>query len=119
MSLLNGSPKEKMRLTVELMKRGAVMLKEPCPTCNGVQVRYRDRVYCTSHENLVPLLSAPEISADEVLGSIREITIAKLRQIMTILENENAPEKQGELVSLVLKYVELLKETPKSGGTRI
>jgi len=94
------------------------MLKEPCPACNGIQIRYRDRVYCTSHENLVPLLSAPEINVDEVLGSIREITVAKMRQISEMLDKEDEPERQLELVSLVLKYVELLKEIPKRGEIR-
>ena len=54
--------REKMQLTVELMRRGAVMLKEPCPTCNGVQVRYKGKVYCTSHDDLEAVLSAREIT---------------------------------------------------------
>jgi UPF0148 protein len=115
---LSGSSKEKLQLTVELIKRGAVMLKEPCPTCNGVQVRYRDRVYCTSHEDLAPLLSAPETNVDDVLGSIRQIAVAKMREIAVMLDKEDGVEKQRELVTLVLKYVELLKEIPEPGETR-
>jgi UPF0148 protein len=115
---LSGSSKEKLQLTAELIKKGAIMLKEPCPTCNGVQIRYRDRVYCTSHEDLAPLLRAPEIDADDVLGSIREIAVAKMREIAVMLDKENELEKQRELVSLVLKYVELLKEIPERGETR-
>jgi UPF0148 protein len=115
---LSESSKEKLQLTVELIKRGAVMLKDPCPTCNGVQVRYRDRVYCTSHENLAPLLTAPEMNADDVLGSVREIAVVKMREIAVMLDKEKELEKQRELVSLVLKYVELLKEIPERGETR-
>ena len=93
-------------------------MKEPCPTCNGVQIRYRDRVYCTAHENLAPLLSAPQVNADDVLGSIREIAVLKMREIAAMLDKENELEKQRELVTLVLKYVELLKEIPERGETR-
>jgi len=89
------------------------MLKEPCPMCNGVQIRYRDRVYCTNHENIAPLLTAPEMSVEEVLGGIREIAVAKLQQIAAALDREDELEKQRELVSLLLKYMELLKEIPK------
>ena len=44
--------RDKMQLTVELMRRGAVMMKEPCPIDNGVQVRYKGKVFCTSHDDL-------------------------------------------------------------------
>ena len=51
----------KTKTTVELMRKGAVMIKEPCPVCNGVQLRYKGRVYCTNHDDLTVALQAKEI----------------------------------------------------------
>ena len=99
-----------MQLTVELIKRGATMMKEPCSVCNGVQIRYRDKVYCTSHEDLSSALNVSEATQGDVLGSLRGITLAKLRQAATRLDKEEDMTKQAELISLILNYMALLKE---------
>jgi len=99
-----------MQLTVELMRRGAVMLKEPCPTCNGVQVKYKGKTYCTAHEDLAVVLSAKEVTYGDVAASLKEILLAKLKECMTVLENENDPAKQEQLVSLMAKSVDLLNK---------
>jgi uncharacterized Zn finger protein (UPF0148 family) len=112
--LMSVSAKDKMQLTVELIKRGAVMLKEPCSVCNGVQIRYRDKVYCTNHEDLAPALSASEVSVGDVLGSLRAITLVKLRHAALTLDKEEDLGKQAELISLILNYMTLLKEMPES-----
>ena len=111
---MSGSAKDKMQLTVELIKRGAVMMKEPCPICNGVQVRYRDKVYCTNHEDLTPALNVTEITVGDVLGSLRGITLTKLRQAALTLDKEEDLGKQAELISLILNYMALLKEMPQN-----
>ena len=109
---MSGSAKDKMQLTVELIKRGAVMMKEPCPVCNGVQVRYRDKVYCTNHEDLSPALNVAEVTVGDVLGSLRGIALTKLRRAALTLDKEEDLGKQAELISLILNYMALLKEMP-------
>jgi len=113
-TIMNGTAKDKMQLTVELIKRGAVMMKEPCPVCNGVQIRYRDKVYCTSHDDLAPALNVSEITVGDVLGGLRGITLTKLRQATLTLDKEEDLGKQAELISLILNYMTLLKEMPES-----
>jgi UPF0148 protein len=113
---MSGPAKDKMQLTVELIKRGAVMMKEPCPVCNGVQVRYRDKVYCTSHEDLSPALNVVEVTVGDVLSSLRGITLTKLRQVALTLDKEQDLGKQAELISLILNYMALLKEMPQNEG---
>jgi UPF0148 protein len=100
----------KTKTTVDLMRKGAVMLKEPCPVCNGVQLRYRGRVYCTSHDDLSAALQAKEILFPDVAEDLRNLLLVKLKESMSLLENEKDSQKLDQLVSLMTKYVELLRK---------
>ena len=106
-----------MQLTVELMRRGAVMLKEPCPLDNGVQMRYKGKVYCTTHDDLETALSAKEITFGDVAVSVREMLLLKLKEGMSLLENEKDPVKQEQIVSLMTKCVDLLNKLETSQRT--
>ncbi len=106
-----------MQLTVELMRRGAVMLKEPCPTCNGVQVKYKGKTYCTAHEDLGAVLSAKEVSYSDVAASLKDMLLVKVKESMTLLENERDPVKQDQLVSFMTKSVDLLNKLEVSQRT--
>jgi UPF0148 protein len=99
----------KTKTTVELMRRGAVMIKEPCPVCNGVQLRYKGRVYCTNHDDLSVALQAKEILFPDVSEDLKNLLLVKLKESMSLLENERDSEKLDRLVSLMSKYVELLR----------
>jgi len=109
--------REKMQLTVELMRRGAVMLKEPCPTCNGVQVRYKGKVYCTSHDDLEAVLSARELTYGDVAAGLKDMLLTKVKENMALLQNENDAAKQDQLVSLIAKSVDLLNKLESSQRT--
>jgi len=100
----------KTKTTVELMRRGAVMIKEPCPVCNGVQLRYKGRVYCTNHDDLSVALQAKEILFPDVSEDLKNLLLIKLKESMSVLENEKDSEKLDRLVSLMVKYVELLRK---------
>jgi len=107
---MSNKSRERMQLTVELMRRGAVMLKEPCPTCNGVQVKYKGKTYCTAHEDLGAVLSAKEVSYSDVAASLKEMLLVKLKECMALLENERDPVKEDQLVSFMTKSVDLLNK---------
>lgn len=100
----------KTKTTVELMRKGAVMMKEPCPVCNGVQLRYKGRVYCTNHDDLSVALQAREILFPDVSEDLKNLLLVKLKESMSLLESERDSEKQDRLVSLMTKYVELLRK---------
>jgi UPF0148 protein len=109
--------REKMQLTVELMRRGAVMLKEPCPIDNGVQVRYKGKIYCTTHDDLETALSSKEVTYSDVASSLRDLVLVKLKENATLLENEKDMKKQDEIVSLLAKCVDLLNKLEPSQRT--
>ncbi len=90
------------------------MLKDPCQVCNGVQVRYHGKIYCTNHDDLSGILSTTEVTYVDTSASLRELLVIKLRDVMSLLESEKEVESQDALVSLLLKYVELLNKLPES-----
>ena len=100
----------KTKTTVELMRKGAVMMKEPCQVCNGVQLRYKGRVYCTNHEDLTAALQAKEILFPDVAEDLKNVLLAKLKESMSLLETEKDPGELDVLVSLMTRYVELLRK---------
>src|SRR5271167_37341 len=92
------------------MRKGAVMIKEPCPVCNGVQLRYKGRVYCTNHDDLSVALQAREILFPDVAEDLKNLLLVKLKESMSLLEGEKDHEKLDGLVSLMTGYVELLRK---------
>jgi uncharacterized Zn finger protein (UPF0148 family) len=93
-----------------LMRRGAVMIREPCSVCNGVQLRYKGKVYCTNHDDLAVALQAKEILFLDVAEDLKNVLLVKLKESMSLLENERDSEKLDRLVSLMTGYVELLRK---------
>jgi len=86
------------------------MLKEPCPVCNGVQVKYKGKIHCTAHEDLSGVLSAKEIDYGDVAAGLREMLLVKLKESIDVLGNEKDPAKEDQLVSFMTKSVELLSK---------
>lgn len=103
--------KDRMKVAVELVRKGATMLAEPCQQCGGIQVRYRGKAYCTNHEDLTPLLKMEPVSYDSVVASMREQLLSKLNGVIALLEKEKDAAKQDQLVSLMTKYFDLLQKT--------
>lgn len=104
----------KTKATVELMRKGAVMIKEPCAVCNGVQLRYRGRVYCTSHDDLSSALQVKEVLFADVAEDLKNLVLVKLKESMYLAEREADLEKLDRLVSLMTKYVDLLRRLDTS-----
>ena len=86
------------------------MIKEPCSVCNGVQLRYKGRVYCTNHDDLSVALQAREILFPDVAEDLKNVLLVKLKESMSLLETEKDSEKLDQLVSLMTRYVELLRK---------
>ena len=86
------------------------MISEPCPVCNGVQLRYKGKTYCTSHEDLSPALQAKEIVFSDVAEDLKNLLLLKLKESMSLMENEKDEEKLDRLVSLMAEYVDLVRK---------
>lgn len=110
---MSRAPKDKMRLAAELVSRGATMLAEPCPQDGGIQVRYRGKVYCTTHDDLSSITTAAAVSFDSVTAQLREVLLTKLNETTAALGAEKDVSKQEQLASLASKYYELLQKLPR------
>jgi len=95
---------------VELLRKGAVLLKEPCPKCGGLQVLYKGRKICLNCGELGEAISSPS----EVLSDLRSMLIDKIKSASDRLGSESDLKKQAELTDLLLKYVELLEKVGKA-----
>jgi len=109
---LSGASRDRMKLAANLVSRGATMLAEPCPDDGGIQVRYRGKVYCTSHDDLSAITKAASVSYDTVIAQMREVLLASLNETTAALGAEKDPVKQDRLVSLAAKYFDLLQKLP-------
>jgi uncharacterized Zn finger protein (UPF0148 family) len=110
---LSGAFRNKTRLAAELVSRGGTMLAEPCPQDGGIQVRYHGKVYCTSHDDLSSITMAATVSYDTVIAQLREVILTRLSETTAALGMERDATKQDQLVSLALKYFELLQRLPQ------
>ena len=110
---MSGASRDRMKLAAELVSKGATMLAEPCPKDGGIQVRYRGKVYCTSHDDLSSIATSAAVSYDTVVAQMREVLLARLSEATAALGVERDLDRQEELVSLAAKYFELLEKLPQ------
>lgn len=102
----------KMKLAADLVSKGATMLAEPCPKDGGIQVRYRGKVYCTTHDDLSTITTSAALSFETVAAQMKEVLIARLSEVAAALGTERDVARQEQLVSLASKYYELLQKLP-------
>lgn len=105
--------KTKTQLATELMGKGATLLRETCPRCGGLQLRYKGRVICVNEDDLEEATKIETVAATDAIGSLRELVVMKLQEASSSLASERDLDKQLKLADLIRKYVELLKETDK------
>jgi len=98
----------------DLIRRGAVLLKEACTRCGGLQVRYKGRMVCINCGDLSSTVQVEAIDAVDVVSSLRDLIARKIRDVTAILTYESDLQKQSDLVSLLLKYLELLDKADKA-----
>src|SRR2546427_12492601 len=96
-----------MQLMVELVRRGATLLKEPCAVCGGVQVRYHGKVIFTNHDDLSGGLTTEEGTYEAVAPSLRTLLLSKAREAAHPLEKEPDALKEDRPAPPLTKNVEL------------
>ncbi len=103
-----------MAITTGLIRRGATLLKEPCPKCGNLQVRYRNRVYCVNEDDLSEIGKSQLVGVDEVSASLRELVLAKIQEVSTQLQKESDIERQTQMAGLLTQYMELIEKIAKT-----
>ncbi|MEM0075630.1 MAG: Sjogren's syndrome/scleroderma autoantigen 1 family protein [Conexivisphaerales archaeon] len=104
------------KLVVELMRKGATLLKEPCPKCGGILLRYKGREICpvdsgiTSIEELEEVAKPKEDVSDEVI----DISRNKLRQLIKMASSETDLERLRLILDNSMRLIEIIKEMESS-----
>ena len=111
---LSQPAKQKIGSAAEIIRKGGTLLRESCPKCGGLQVRYKGRTICLNCGDISNIAAAEDHSPSDILAGLRDLVLGKISEASNLLKVESDVEKQSNLVSLLLKYVELLDKTGKS-----
>lgn len=98
----------------DLIRKGGTLLSEACPRCGGVQIRYKGRTICLACGDLTEVSRVEAHPISDVLTGLRDLALTKMVEASNLLKRENDVEKQTNIVSLLLKYVELLDRVSRS-----
>ncbi len=99
------------KLMADMMRRGATLLREPCPECGGILLRFKGKDVCpscsgiTSIEELEETLSTPKGAS----GGRPEIVTKVLDETLTQLAKEKDPAKRIKLLEVAKLSAEVLK----------
>lgn len=99
------------QLTVELLRRGATLLREPCPKCGGLMVRYRGVEFCPRCSGFKSLEEVEEklMPPEDLLKGLEEAVLARLREGLSALREEAGPEARRAQLELVKEELEVLE----------
>ncbi|MGQ9719452.1 MAG: Sjogren's syndrome/scleroderma autoantigen 1 family protein [Nitrososphaerales archaeon] len=107
--------KNKMGDAAELIRRGAILLKETCPKCGGLQVRYKKRSLCVNCDDLSDFVSIERASLEVGLpASLGDIALDKIQRLSDALSKEEDVEKQASIARLILIYMEIIEKMKKA-----
>ena len=122
--------KNRMISSADLLRKGASLLREPCPKCGGLQIKYQGNVYCLNEDNLDAVLSGGPVASPptpklqekkaeslpakaEDTDSLRKLLEGKLEAVSKQLDETSDVEEQGKLLDLISKYIETLNKLKK------
>jgi len=109
------------------------LLREPCPRCGGLQVRYNGKIYCVNEDDIEAIIygqetkeqpaplkgppaperpetQLPQSSVEVERDSLRKLLRGKLDSVTKELETTSDVDKQSKLLDLISKYVEILSK---------
>ena len=85
------------------------MLREPCPNCGGIQVRYQSRIICVNCGDLRGIEAAkPPPAAKDVVTLLRDAILACLKDLTEKIQLTEDTEAQLRTTELVNKYLDAL-----------
>ena len=106
--------KEKISDAIELMRKGATLLKEACPKCGGLQVKYKNRILCLNCDDLSDIGAIETIGMDELTTNLGELVLSKVQRLSDDLRREEDLDKQARIANLILLYVDIMEKIKKT-----
>ena len=93
---------------VEMLLKGATLLKEPCPYCSGVRVMKDGHALCVNCGKEPQIKQPKEIKSEKT--STIEILEKKLEDLSKELEAETDYEKQQNILKSINSLVETIQK---------
>ena len=106
----------KMSEAIELIRRGGTLLSEACPKCGGLQVRFKGRTLCVNCDDLSEVSRIETFTVEDVVANLKDLVLGKVNEASSHLKAEADVEKQSQIASLLLKYMELIEKISKIHG---
>ena len=103
-----------MNNATELLRKGATLLKDPCPNCGNLQLRFKNKILCMNCQDISNLESLEIIDTSEVISNLMNTINNKLQKLLKILEKEEDIEKQTKMANLILVYTNIMETIKKS-----
>jgi UPF0148 protein len=89
------------------MRKGATLLKDPCPKCGGVQLLYQNRRVCVNCGDLTELDKGPPLELNEVVGLTKDASMVQLRKLTERLGRAGVNNK--EVLDEVIRCLEVIE----------
>jgi len=118
MSNMSSEEKARQKLMAELLRRGATLLQEPCPSCGGIMLRYGGRDVCLECDKVssVEELDSKFMQPPPSGGKRWEVVMKVLDDSLGRLAKERDPVKQEKLLELAKLSAELIRELKELEG---
>lgn len=102
----------------EMLLKGATLLAEPCPYCNGVRIMKDGNALCVNcgKEPVVHKIDQVTISENRNSKKPSSVLISlknKLEELVKDLESEKDPEKQQQMLKSINSLIETIDKLEK------
>jgi UPF0148 protein len=103
--------KSSQKLMAEMMRKGATLLREPCPQCGGILFRYKGKDICPVCSGLESVEELDEkVAAKATPAQGKSNVVARiLDDSLAQLAKEKDPAKRLKLLQVVKLCAEVLK----------
>jgi len=104
---------ENISRMVNLLRSGAVMLREACPVCHSPLFKVRDEVICPKCQKRVVIIQkdeeASKILEESILSTLKSTLVVKIQNLEKEIARENDTDRLYELLRILVAFLEALE----------
>jgi UPF0148 protein len=101
----------------DLLRSGAVMLKESCPVCATPLFRLGKDTFCAKCNRPVAIVKSSEdevrLASQQVLGDLEQTILQKITDLKGAVKNEHEPSSLRSLGEAVNTWLSALEQVRK------
>ena len=107
---MSSDTRNTQKLMAEMLRKGATLLREPCPNCGGILFRYNGKEVCPSCSGITSIDELEEeVRAPPQPSKRAEIVSKVLDESLAHVAKEKDPAKRAKLLENAKLSAELLK----------